>query len=114
MSNPTDPQALVVGSKAKKAWYLSIKDSDDGYYCVFADTRNQARAQADSHDLFYDSWLDIQATRFKAMDGKQGLSDVELHLELWRNHGWTWLEVETPEPSETTDEQFREWHERNF
>jgi hypothetical protein len=97
-----------------KAWYLSTVDGDDGYFCVFADTRNQARAQADSNDMFYDSWLDIVAKRFKGMDDKEHLSKRELDFELWRNHGWNWLEYDAPDEAETTDAQFYEWYDSTF
>jgi hypothetical protein len=97
-----------------KAWYLSTKDGDGGSFCVFADTRNQARAQADSHDMFYDSWLDITATRFKEMDGKENLSKAELDFELWRNHGWNWLDYDAPDEAYTTDKEFKKWYEKNF
>ena len=97
-----------------KAWYLEIKDSDEGSYVVFANTRNEARAQADSKDLFYDSWIEITARRFKAMDDKEHLDDAHLALDLWRNHGWRYLDLDTPEAEDTTDEEFLKWYEENL
>ena len=96
-----------------KAWYLEIKDGDDGRYVVFADTRNDARAQADSNDMMYDRWIDIQATRAPQWDGKENLPKRELDKELWRD-GWTWLDFATPYPEETTDEQFYKWYDSVF
>lgn len=98
-----------------KAWYLDIKDDpDQGAFVVFADTRNEARKQADQHDLMYDSWLDIQATRFKGMDNKEDLDDAHLILELWRDHGWRWWDIEYPDQDEATDEEFLKWYKENF
>lgn len=98
-----------------KAWYLDIKDDpDQGAFVVFADTRNEARKQADQHDLMYDSWLDIQATRFKSMDNKEDLDDAHLILELWRDHGWRWWDIEYPDQDEATDEEFLKWYKENF
>lgn len=96
-----------------KAWYLSVKDGDDGHFVVFADTRNGARNQADSKDLIYDRWIDIQAHRAPKWDGLDILSQRGLDKELWRD-GWGWLEYSTPEPEETTDDEFYEWYDKNF
>lgn len=95
-----------------KAWYLDIKnDPDQGAFVVFANTRNEARGMADSKDLMYDSWIDISATRFRSMDDKEHLDDAHLTLELWRNHGWRWWDIEYPEPEETTDAEFLKWYD---
>lgn len=98
-----------------KAWYLEIRnDPDQGAFVVFANTRNEARSQADSNDLMYDSWIDISATRFKAMDDKENLDKAHLTLDLWRNHGWRWWDIEYPYPEDTTDEQFLKWYKENL
>lgn len=96
-----------------KAWYLTTRDGDDGSFIVFANTRNEARAQADSNDLMYDSWLDIVATRAKRWDDKEKLPKRELDKELWRD-GWQWLEYEPPEESESTDQDFYDWYDKAF
>lgn len=96
-----------------KAWYLSIKDGDDGRFLVFADTRNDARNQADSKDLMYDRWIDIEAHRAPKFDGLEKLSQRELDKVLWRD-GWQWLDYSAPEPEETSDEEFYEWHDAIF
>ena len=96
-----------------KAWYLSVKDSDDGSFIVFANTRNEARNQADSNDLMYDRWIDIEARRAPRWDGKENLPKRELDKELWRD-GWQWLEYHAPEPEETTDEEFYAWYDKHF
>lgn len=99
-----------------KAWQVDIKDDpDQGAFIVFADTRNEARGMASSHDLMYDSWLDVQARRFKSMDGKEDLDAAHLALELWRNHGWTYIDnLGEPDPDEATDEEFLKWYEETF
>lgn len=97
-----------------KAWYLSVKDDDDqGRFIVFAESRNGARNKADSNDLMYDRWIDIQAHRAPKYDGLENLTKRELDLVLWRD-GWEWLEFRCPEPSETTDEIFYEWYDATF
>lgn len=97
-----------------KAWYLSIKDGDDGIFVVFANTRNEARAQADSNDMFYDRWIDIEARRAPDLDGMDKLPRRELDHYLWREKGWNWLDIDAPDESETTDEQFYEWYDSAF
>lgn len=98
-----------------KAWTVEIKDDpDQGQAVVFCNTRNEARARADSHDLMYDSWLDIEARRFKQMDGKEHLDQAHLTLELWRNHGWRWWDVKYPDPDEATDAEFLKWYKETF
>lgn len=96
-----------------KAWYLSIKNGDDGRFVVFSDTRNGARSQADSNDLFYDNWIEIEATRAKKFDGLEKLPKRELDKVLWRD-GWQWLDYDAPEPDDTTDEQFYAWYDAIF
>lgn len=96
-----------------KAWYLSIKDGEDGMFVVFANTRNEARGQADSKYLMYDTWLDIMARRAPKFDGLEKLSGSELALRLWRD-GWQWLDHATPEPEKTTDAEFMEWFSADF
>ncbi len=98
-----------------KAYYLSIQDDpDQGTFVVFADTRNQARSQADGHDLFYDSWLDIHAVRAKKYDDLENLSEAELHLKLWHD-GWRWYDIDDmPDVDEATDQDFLDWHKRTF
>lgn len=100
-----------------KAWSLDINnDPDQGVFVVFANTRNEARGRASGCDLMYDSWLDVRAVRFKAMDDKEKLDPAHLHLDLWRNHGWTWIDsaIDDPDPENTTDEKFIKWYEETF
>ncbi len=98
-----------------KAWLVDIKDDpDQGQFVVFAETRNQARGMASSHDLIYDTWLDVQAVRFKAMDDKEHLDEAHLLLDLWRNHGWRWWDFDYPDQDEATDEEFLKWYEETF
>jgi len=99
-----------------KAWTLSIKDDpDQGTFVVFADTREEARSYADSNDLIYDRWVDIEALRFYDMDDKEHLDKAHLLLELWRDHGWRFVdELGEPDADEATDEEFLEWYSKNF
>lgn len=98
-----------------KAWCVEIRDDpDEGQVVVFADTRNEARAKASSHDLMYDSWIDVTATRFRAMDDKERLDQAHLMLELWRDHGWRWWDFNYPDQDEATDEEFLKWYEETF
>lgn len=98
-----------------KAWTVEIRDDpDQGMFVVFADTRNEARAKASSHDLMYDSWIDVTARRFKQMDDKEHLDRAHLLLELWRDHGWRWWDIEYPDQDEATDEEFIKWYEETF
>lgn len=96
-----------------KAWYLEIKDSDEGRFVVFANNRNDARKQADSNDMYYESWIDIRAYRAPQYDGLEKLSKKELDKTLWRD-GWWWLDLETPDQESTTDEEFYKWHHDTF
>ena len=97
-----------------KAYYLDIKnDPDQGAFIVFANTRNEARSQADSNNLMYDTWLDIQAIRANEYDGLESLKNSELQLKQWRN-GWRWFDVDYLDPDETTDTEFYEWYKSNF
>lgn len=98
-----------------KAWYLDIKDDpDQGAFIVFANTRNEARKQADTKDLMYESWIDVQARRYKSMDDKENLDKAHLTLELWREHGWRWWDIEYPNPDEATDEEFLKRYKDNW
>lgn len=93
-----------------KAWRLEITDDpDQGTLVVFADSRDQARSQ--TGDLMYDRWIDISATRFKAMDDKEHLTKAQLTLELWRDHGWRWWDIDYPDPDKATDKEFLDWYE---
>jgi hypothetical protein len=96
-----------------KAWYLEVKDSDEGRYLVFANTRNAARSQADSNDLMYDRWIDIVATRAPKYDGLEKLTKRELDKTIWRD-GWTWLDYDAPDEAEATDEEFYAWYDGIF
>ena len=97
-----------------KAWYLDIKDDpDQGAFVVFANTRNEARAQADSNDLFYERWIDIQAVRYKKYDGMEKLDAAHLALEQWKN-GWRWFDIDYPDPDTATDEEFLKWYTETF
>lgn len=98
-----------------KAWTVEITDDpDQGMFVVFADTRNEARGQASSHDLIYDSWIQVHAKRFRSMDNKEDLDEAHLLLELWRDHGWRWWDIDYPDQDESTDEEFIKWYEKSF
>lgn len=96
-----------------KAWRVEIRDDpDQGTLVVFADTRNEARSM--TGDLMFDRWIDISATRFPQMDGKESLDKAHLTLELWRDHGWRWWDIEYPDQDEATDEEFLQWYAETF
>jgi hypothetical protein len=96
-----------------KAWRVEITDDpDQGTLVVFANTRNEARSM--TGDLQYERWIDISATRFKEMDGKEALDQPHLILELWRDYGWRWWDIEYPDPDESTDEDFLKWYDETF
>lgn len=98
-----------------KAWYLDIKDDpDQGAFVVFANTRNEARMQAASHDLIYDRWIDVQARRYRSCDGLEKLDKPNLMLKLWREDGWRWWDIEYPDPDTTGSQEFLDWYERTF
>lgn len=98
-----------------KAYYLSIRgDEDQGHFLVFAKTVNEARKQADSNDLQYDRWIDVQAHRAKRWDDKENLPEHDLAKEQWRE-GWRWIDrYDLPDPDEATDEEFYKWYGENF
>lgn len=79
---------------------------------VFANTRDEAREL--TGDLDYDRWVDISATRFKQLDDMEKLSRAEIDFILWREHGWRWYELDSPDESETTDEEFKTWYKEHF
>lgn len=97
-----------------KAWLLENRnDPDQGGWIVFANTRNEARKQADRNDMMYDSWLDVTARRAKNYDDMEKLSAAELALQTWRD-GWRWFDYEAPDPDTTTDKEFLEWYTDTF
>lgn len=98
-----------------KAYYLSIKDNEDeGTELVFANTVQEARKQVNSTDFQYDSWIEVQAHRAKTYDGMENLTDAELAKEMWRKSGWQWFDRHTPDPDETTDDEFIKWYKKEF
>ena len=98
-----------------KAWYLeNSEDPDQGTFVVFANTRNEARAQADSEDLMYDRWIDLRATRAKRYDGLERMPARELALKQW-HEGWRWFDhYNMPDVDEDTDEAFLAWYDNAF
>lgn len=91
-----------------KAYYLSIRnDEDQGGELVFANTVQEARKQINTTDIMYDSWIDVQAHRWKSFDDYEHLPNVELNLLKWKD-GW-WWDANYPDPDEATDDEFRAW-----
>jgi hypothetical protein len=104
------------GGNGMKAYFLSIRDDDmdQGGFTVFANNVQEARKQADSKDLQYERWIDIQAHRSPLYDGMENLSEVELCKLQWRE-GWNWVDrYDMPDPDEATDDDFYKWYEGNF
>lgn len=59
-----------------KAYLLSIKyDSDQGDAIVFENTVKEAKKKIHSTELYYDSWIDVQAKRCPEFDGMENYSD---------------------------------------
>lgn len=96
-----------------KAYRLSGGDDEGIYEIVFANTAREAKKLIDSTDLYYERWIDIEVRRYPAFDGMENLSKREFAKETWR-YGWTWYDLATPEPEETTDEEFYKWYDENF
>lgn len=102
--------------KTMKAYVLEMKDdSDAGCEIVFANTAKEAKKQAIGKDFYEMSgeWLELRVRRYKHFDGMEKLSNAELAKEQWRE-GWWFHESGYPDPDETTDEQFIEWHNSKF
>lgn len=94
-----------------KAWLLSlIDDEDQGEAVVFADTVTEAKAIIHQTNLDDNGWISIRAVRYPCLDGMEKASEPGRSLIQWRN-GWRWFDYSTPDPSETTDEEFIKWHE---
>jgi len=97
-----------------KAYVLSVHgDDDQGQASVFSDTAKEAKKKFWSTDLEADSYIDIRVKRAPYLDHMENLSEIEIELVKWRN-GWHWFDYATPQPDETTDEEFYEWHKDNF
>jgi len=100
-----------------KAWLLENPYDDEGRQAiVFADTRNEAKLQADCYNIDCD-WIDLRATRAKNYDGMENLSTQELYRILWRD-GW-WFElgddrVEAYDDEGVTEETFDIWWNRTY
>jgi len=98
-----------------KAWYLDIKDDpDQGAEIVFANTRNEARKQVYSTDLMWDSWLDVQAVRWRSCDGLEKLDKANLTMKLWREDGWRWWDIDYPDPDTASSQEFLDWYAKTF
>lgn len=94
-----------------KAYKLYVANDDEGLCeVVFANTVREAKKKIDGTDLYYEEWIDIRANRYPTFDGMEHLTKREFAKETWR-HGWQWYEEATPEPSETTDEEFYAWYD---
>lgn len=94
-----------------KAYKLEVLGDDEGLCeIVWANTVREAKRLIDGTDLYYERWIDIRATRYQAFDAMEGLSKRDFARESWR-HGWQWYEEATPEPEETTDEDFFKWYD---
>jgi hypothetical protein len=98
-----------------KAYYLSIANDDVGVGAiVFANTASEAKKQVYGTDLadYLEEWVDLRARRDKRYDDMENLSADDLITKMWRD-GWQWLDLDTPDPYETTDDEFLQWHKEN-
>ena len=96
-----------------KAYYLSVKDDDEGAAAiVFAETAKAAKKLVFNHENLVDAldgqWIYLRVNRAKNYDGMENLSKAELALHQWKD-GWRWFE-DYPDPDEATDEEFLEWY----
>jgi len=97
-----------------KAYILRANgDDDQGQVVVFANTSKEAKKKFYSTDLLCDSHIDIRVKRCPEYDDMENLSQFELAKEQWRN-GWRWFDYNTPDPEETTDEEFFYWYDQTF
>lgn len=100
-----------------KAYYLSIKDDDEGIVAVvFAENAREAKKKVYSTylvDYWSGEWIYLRVNRAKKFDGKEKLTESELALFQWRE-GWRWNDHDYPDPDEATDEEFLEWYKDNF
>jgi hypothetical protein len=101
-----------------KAYSLSIKDNDDaGAAIVFAETANDAKKQVYAHDTLVDAleggWITLRAHRAKRYDGMENLDEAHLALKQWRD-GWSWFDVDYPDPDTATDAEFIKWYKSYF
>lgn len=93
-----------------KAYVLSIKNDDDqGQAIVFANNRTEAKQKLCITNLDANCWTDIQASRYPDLDGMENAEEPDIALVLWRN-GWRWFDYRTPDPFDTTAEEFKAWY----
>lgn len=97
-----------------KAWKLSIKNDDDqGQAIVFAENRSEAKKRLFCTDLEANCWTDIEARRYPDLDDMEEAEEVEIALIMWIN-GWRWFDYNTPDPVETSFDEFREWYNKTI
>lgn len=97
-----------------KAYTLRvIDDYDQVQVIVFANTAKEAKKQFNSTGLETEQYIDIRVKRHPEFDNMENLSEIELAKNQWRE-GWTWYDEDTPDPEETTDEEFYEWYKNNL
>lgn len=100
-----------------KAYYLSIKDDDEGVVdVVFANNAKEAKKQVYSSwitDYWSGEWIYLRVNRARRYDDMDNLSAAELALQQWKD-GWRWLDMDYPDPDESTDEDFYEWYKNTF
>ncbi len=100
-----------------KAWLLENPYDDEGRQAVvFADTRNEAKAQADDFNIDCE-WIYLRATRYKNYDDKENLTMKELYFLLWKE-GW-WFEygsdrIPLCDDEDITDTTFEDWWNRTY
>lgn len=97
-----------------KAYYLSIKDDDEGAMAVvFANNAKEAKKKiysSDVYDYWSGEWIYLRVNRAKRYDGMENLSEAELALKQWHD-GWRWFDMDYPNVDEATDEEFYKWYD---
>lgn len=100
-----------------KAYYLSIKDDDEGVMAVvFANNAKEAKKQIYGSymmDYWSGEWIYLRVNRAKRYDGMENLDAAHLALQQWHD-GWRWFDRDYPDPDEATDDEFLEWYRKNF
>ena len=99
-----------------KAYIGGIHSNDDaGNIIVFAQTAKEAVKLVLQDDIsdYRESYIDVYAKRYPALDDMENLSHMELMKEKWRA-GWWFFDDYPPEESESSDSQFYDWYDKTF
>lgn len=98
-------KAYIVGDK----W-----NEDAGNIIVFAENIKDAKKQGWESEMDFERYIDMTVRRCKDFDGMENADEEELLIARWR-HGW-WFDTYSspPTPEESTDQDFWDWHEKEY